>query len=156
MGEEGEGNPSGEDHVFEDKDADVPEDDFCERARENKWEEIEEVCWKEEEVCGNDDTEGSPHIVSYDEGAPLKGGAVLLPLDRQYSIKQRCADAVEEAWKDQEDSPEERKALAENACEEQRKDERPGIQKQGTEGSAALSKTKDACLAPNMKANGPQ
>ena len=154
MGEKGEGNPSGEDEVFEDKDEDVPDDGSCERDGENKWEDFEEVCWKEEkELGGNDDTDGSPYMVSYDACAPLEGRAVLLSLDRQHGIEQCRTDAVENSRKNEEDAPEECKALAENAREEEWNDKRSGIAEQCTERSAALSDEKDTCLAPDMESN---
>lgn len=66
--EEGEGRSCCEDQVFDDKDADAPDEGFRERTGEKKGEEIWEVGWEEEEeIRRKNNAEGFPHVVSYNE-----------------------------------------------------------------------------------------
>lgn len=154
VGEEGEGSACREEQVFEDDDADVPDERLCERGGENKWKEVEEVRWEEkDEVGGYDDCEGSACMGLYNECASSQCWTVLLPFNRDDRIEECRADAVENPWKDEEDSPEERKALAEEAGEEERDNERLGITEQSTERPAILS-DKNTCLTPDMESNG--
>lgn len=149
VGEERECCACCEDHVFEDNDADVPEESPRERARENKWKEVEEVCWEEEEeIGGDDDCESSECIGLYNERAPLQCWTVLLSLDRDDGIEECCADAVEDPWKDEEDAPEECEALAKKAGE-----------KEGDDEPASLSyfpHHEDTCLAPHVESDSHQ
>lgn len=155
VGEEGESHAPCEDHVFCNENADAPGESFRESRGEKQREEFGEVGRKKEkEVRGKDDADGSPHIMAHDERAPSQCLTVLLPFLRDHGIEQRRADAVDDARKNEEESPEEDEALTEEAGEEERNNERPGSAEQGTEGSATLAGDEDASLAPDVEADG--
>ena len=113
MGEEGEGDTSGQEKVFCDQDAKFPQKNSWEKGWENVLEDVKEICGeKEEEIDSKDDGEDSAQVGSNNEPTSSQCWTILLTLDRDHDIEQCCTDAVENAGKNEEDAPEEDKALA--------------------------------------------